>query len=213
MASIITYGIMSIAAWLLWLILTIILGRKFKVFKIIFTVIHIASILAALIFGYFLFQDINKFKTEFPGADKTMVIQDSDGRFLAGFSGKFTEREQPKLLAKEELTSLDINSVKSGNYLFVIKMESLASGNIEFNERVYTQKQAFDLLRSEAPQEIKSTLAVILFSKASENDPLFLFEQIKQGNIRIYPETKIFKLINLVPQSVIEGLASRAQLG
>ena len=58
--------------------------------------------------------------------------------------------------------------------------------------------------------EIKSLFAAFLFiDKLQEEGSLFLIEQIKNGNIIIYPETITFRVMNLIPLTLFDKVAEK----
>ena len=58
-------------------------------------------------------------------------------------------------------------------------------------------------------QELRTMMFMLLLGAAAEEQgPIFLINEYKAGNIDIYPETILFKFIGMVPESIIENIAS-----
>lgn len=107
-------------------------------------------------------------------------------------------------LSKSEI--LDI--IESDN-----SAEKFVSIVISNGEMASAEKQAFkdELVREiGSGNELKGAMFGILFQNAVEKDPLFLFKNLNNGNVIIYPETVIFKLLKIAPLSLMEGIMQKA---
>jgi len=70
-------------------------------------------------------------------------------------------------------------------------------------EEKQNMKQEFGL----TDQEFKGMLFASIFKKAvDEEGPIFIFKQYKEGNVVVYKETAVFKMINLIPTSFIKNI-------
>ena len=66
------------------------------------------------------------------------------------------------------------------------------------------KNQMFSELNIQEDTEYKGILFFMLFGSAIEQQgPFFIFEQYKTGNIIIYQETIMFKLIKFIPSSLV----------
>lgn len=62
--------------------------------------------------------------------------------------------------------------------------------------------------------EFKGTLFAATFASAMEEQgPLFIFDQYKEGNIIIHPETAMFKFLKIIPSSILKNVITTAQRG
>jgi hypothetical protein len=60
-------------------------------------------------------------------------------------------------------------------------------------------------------QKLKASVVFILFFEEIQNDPLFLFNRYKNGDLMIYPRTATFKFINAIPISMLKNAFSLAK--
>ncbi|MBR9691918.1 hypothetical protein GOV06_03965 [Candidatus Woesearchaeota archaeon] len=68
------------------------------------------------------------------------------------------------------------------------------------------KKQMMEQMNINEDAELKGALFGAAFAAAMEDNPLFLFEQYKEGNIIIYPETAMFKFLRKVPLSLLKNM-------
>lgn len=71
-----------------------------------------------------------------------------------------------------------------------------------------------DSLGIENDIEFKALLFAALFAKSmEEKGPLFIFTQLKQGNIIVYPKSTIFRLVKEAPSSLLDKLMTKVTPG
>jgi len=94
-------------------------------------------------------------------------------------------------LSKEEIFSLLESSTTVNDYL---EMKGIS---------IDQRGSLLDSLELKDSAQFKGLLFSLLFGTAvKDNGPLFIFSQYKSGNIEIYPETMLFKILNIVPSSL-----------
>ena len=57
--------------------------------------------------------------------------------------------------------------------------------------------------------QTKAMLFGILFSEATKEDTLFLYKQLNNNTIEVYPETMMFKAVKTVPVSFVDSIMAR----
>lgn len=151
-------------------------------------------------------------------------------RFSTGEPVVYTKEEID--LFSVDLAADNYESVRDDSYkLLLFSMESIENietEEIQFNSEVIDKDTAVAVLRSESPartyiemkqgvilddnlevsyeddQELKSMLFMTIFSNYIMQDQLYFFTQYKEGNVFIYPETALFKMIQFVPLALID---------
>lgn len=103
-------------------------------------------------------------------------------------------------LSRQEILTLLSSETPLDNFI----LAQIGEAAPEQQREIYKQK-----LKQEAGIEtdaqFKGVLFMLLFGTAMEKQgPLFLFNQYKQGNIIIYPETTLFKLLKIIPSPLLE---------
>jgi hypothetical protein len=82
-------------------------------------------------------------------------------------------------------------------------------GNATESQKDLAKQQMLSEISIKDDIEFKGTLFQALFGSAIDKEgPLFIFEQYKQGNITIYPETMMFKVLKRMPLFLMGKLVS-----
>ena len=80
--------------------------------------------------------------------------------------------------------------------------------NLKFSDR-YT-KQDFDKQINVENIELKSAFGLLLFMQEyKKNGVFFIVKEFKKGNIIVYPETAVFKLIKILPNGFINDVLNK----
>jgi len=83
--------------------------------------------------------------------------------------------------------------------------------DIPFDQKSLVKEQFLTGIKIKDDTEFKAMLFALLVSSAmEEKGPLLIFEEYKENNIQIYPETTLFKFIKKVPQSLLEKVVKLA---
>jgi hypothetical protein len=160
------------------------------------------------------------------------IIAGASGFFLKDKEPSFAGKDELELY-RQKFSENNLEAIKGDNYkLFIIKSGVFDSiGQVKTDDETISKQKIFELLESETPvndylkykgisidqrdylldqlkikdsAQFKGLLLALLF-KASieENSSVFIFSQYKQGNIVIYPESALFKLLKLAPSSAL----------
>ena len=69
--------------------------------------------------------------------------------------------------------------------------------------------QLMQTMKIKSDEEFKGFLFAMLFSAALEQKgSIFILDQYKEGNIKVYPETIVFRTLKVIPSSIIEKAVS-----
>jgi len=200
---------------ILTLIVGIILIIKFgkSIVKIVAFAILLLVILTGigLYFGYTDYMDIQK---NFNTQPKLFLLQEKD-RALAGLRiVSFEDPETIETLTVEDLEIMsthlanrDYEAILGHNYkAFIFKLQPLIKEqSINFQGQTLEQENIREILYSETtPTDMKTRIFAGLFSKKMEEEgQLYLIKGVKSKDIRVYPETPLFKIAKYTPNSLL----------
>jgi hypothetical protein len=149
----------SIIGIIIFLVAVVIILKFVKsVLKTLFIVSTLIGVVI-FIFMIFFYQDVSDFKTNFPIADKLILLREDD-TLLAGFKGAFTEGEQPDYIKdmsqyQDYYDKGDLDSILEDNFkLFIIDInvfERIDSAYL--GEEEIKRDFAVSLIRSDTPFE------------------------------------------------------------
>ena len=207
------------------------------------------SFIVSLLFGYFVYKDINDLRANWPDSDKLVLL--ANDKIYAGMITTFSDTEEaPTFIENLEdyqtaYENEDYDTIKGSNYkLFILKVGMFEKTDESFDLGGFTvtKKDAIEAIESDSPVEavidslvllgelpeeqkellraqlnnegggdlaLKGVLFGLLLQDAMSGDALFLIKEIQNGNIVVYPEGTIFKLVRLAPISLIESLAKK----
>jgi len=200
-----------IIIFLIVLVSASMLLKKFFKYYLIF---NLVIIIALLISGFFVYRDARDFRENF-GISSNLVLLEEDNKVLTGF----VLQKEPEILKEEEISQYsvyladgDYEGLLGSNYkLMVVKLETVSKieeNMFRIDEQEFTKDELLGHLRSGDNPEYKAAIFSYLFSEylaSSAN----LLKEYKKGNIFIYPETIIFKILKLMPISLIEAALQR----
>jgi len=201
------------------------------------TVLHSLSLVLMLLFalsgiiGFIVVKDAIDFRKNLAVQDNIIVLADGN-EALAGY----ILGDPPSLLTGEQAG--DAEAVVAGRrtegdyykaFVIDIKiLDEIPGGEVIISDDFeIPAEDAKEALRSDDPQavlklpssqvlsaasgeELKVVLFSLIFSNHLAQDPLFLFEQYKEGNVRVEPETSLFKFMKYAPIGLIKAVAGSA---
>lgn len=210
-------------------ILSILFMRRYP--KVFFAVTLGITVIGVILFAI-VFMDVVDLQKHFQNSTK-IVFLEQDGRLLAGIEMS----EDPVAISNSSLKIYnDLYQQKSyeamlgKNYklmIFSIKaIEDLQQTTFYVQDIEVSKENILKAVQSDDPvqyisngitisedsQYIKSLLLGVVLSNGvlDQNNPLYFFEQYKQGNIFIYPETAVFKAMKIIPLSSIRTVVEKA---
>ena len=84
---------------------------------------------------------------------------------------------------------------------------------MDIDGRIISRDDTMSILRSD--EEVSESEKAALFSSIlvtniiTSNNPLFFFSEFKKGNIKIYPETALFRIAKVIPLSMIQDVGMK----
>ena len=205
----------------------------FKITKKIIKAITISIIIIVvlvIIISSVLITDYNILKDNIHTKPSLVMIKEKDALLSAAlfqFEGNNQLQELAShefLIIKQDFENNDYDTLTS-NYFKLLIMDINTLINSEkpvtsFEGREFAKEQVISAIRSEDPAGLlsldyqeKNTLKILLFtsffSKTSEFDIDIVLDNYKSGNISIYKETIIFKLIRILPSFLLEILIKK----
>lgn len=225
---------MAYLTWIFIFIVLIILFIIFKTvlkafFKLFFFTFLILFLVTAVL-GFLVYRDAMSFKDNFTVSDNLLLLEDN-GKILTGFV--LHPGGEPSILTDQQLRDFTTNygngqyqNMLGSNYkMFIIKLSAFKTeGAVEYDGQQLERKRLIDSLRSDnpaatflqgmpgAPQAnaadsatLKVSFFVILYTNDLGTDPLNIIFAYKAGNIIVYPETIMFKIIKYLPLDMISS--------
>ncbi len=211
---------------ILFIIFKTVLKAFFKLFFYTFLILFLVS----GVFVYLVYRDATDFKDKFTISDNLLLLEDK-GKILTGFV--LHPGGEPSILTDQQLRDFTTyynnnqyqNMIESNYKMFIIKMSAFNSeGTLEYDGQQLERKKLIDSLRSDDPAgtflqgvpgparnnmadaaTLKASFFVILYTNDLGTDPLNIIFRYKEGNIIVYPETIIFKIIKYMPLDIISS--------
>ena len=104
-------------------------------------------------------------------------------------------------LSKQEIDKLIASETPIDDYI-KLQMPDVSSSQLPL-----ARQQVLSQLEIEGDSEFKAALFGSLFSISIEQEgPLFLFDQFKQENVMVHPETMMFKLMKKIPNFILNSV-------
>ncbi|HII16691.1 TPA: hypothetical protein HA361_02135 [Candidatus Woesearchaeota archaeon] len=213
-----------LAPFIVWLAVIIIAGLIFlklgmKAAKAILSLIGVAMVAGLLIGGvyaYLLYKDVMDYKENFPDEQKLLVLED-DGEVLTAIALHDVEDDETvETLARSEIEEEKIGSWKT----FTIEKEYFGDiGAIEVDgkgiraddiiEAIDTGDiSTVDITLPEGENQA-SLLFMLLIAAKARDDPLFLFNGVRQGYITVEPQSLLFTTIGIIPKGITDSLINQ----
>ncbi len=201
------------ATFLLVLIFAVIL-LLFFIFKKLFKWFFIVSIIFFVVFSilaFMVYRDAMNLK-QLPRQDLLLLMEKDGAISLAGDVNMESQLAKPRTAEETEAIS---NHYKAQAYAELLGSSSRAFiFKQEYIETILAKsedKQLLGAIQDESqPQDIRFQAFITgvaqSFASASSRDTASFFEAHKQGDIMIYPETIVFKLVKIIPADKIIGL-------
>ena len=175
---------------------------------------------AAIIFGIiiainavFVYKDVMDLRQNFAHSTKKVILMD-DGKALTGL----LLNGETEVIGESELNKISL-SIENKGYksalgssykliIFDIKAISNLNEEISIGQTDIRKDEAIFTLRSGSESEKADLFEAILENNILTSDnPVFFFSQIKEGNIKVYQETALFKAAKVLPLGTVKSIA------
>lgn len=203
--------------WIIWLIIFFII--IFLILKIVKTIMKALAIITSLtiiiliIVSVIVIADISEFKNNFRYSSKMILLEDKDrmimGVTLNGGANPIPDADLESY--SDKISQRSYEEVIGRNYKLIIMnmktVEEMDFKEITINQTVVKKSEVPTILRSNAPIKLDVFNNIV---RMISDDQLFIFQQYKKGNLMVYPETPVFKLIKAIPSTFIKSLVQRS---
>lgn len=193
----------------------------FKVVKGVVQALLLTSavaVVALAVAGGFVVMDALDLKNNFAAGGKLMLFSTDNGtRITSGLLVNGNESMQPLSGAEieqfnAELARRDYAAMKGNNFKLILLREEplLASMPEELNLEGGTVSREMMMLqlRAAAPEQ-RAQLLSVLFAMQLGKNPLSIISGYREGEIMIYPETAVFKVARILPESLFRKVSEK----
>ena len=110
-----------------------------------------------------------------------------------------------------ELTRADLDKLLASETPIDDYIE-MQIGIVPASQKAQAREQLLNQIGIESDVEFKGAIFGTLFTTAGEErGPLFIFEEYKEGNIIVYPETALFKFMKRMPISFVKNVIQKKE--
>ena len=230
----------SIITIIIFIVAAIIIFKIVKTVLKTILIVLILGLLLTAIFGFFTYQDTVELKDNLETESKLMLLQDNE-KIAAGFIAAEFEEEAEFLTISQiaeyqnNFKKEDYKKMLGNNYkVFIIELNAFDFDDeeLDFIGKKVSKNILYSVLKSNDPItlyksktnadpalygisdpiEFKSQVFAVLFNEAiDKRGTFFIFNEYKKKNIIVYPETSVFKFINLIPTSFISNMFEKTK--
>lgn len=204
-------AILAAAAFVI-VFLIIFLRHLFEGLMRLFILLAIIALLVIGAYAFFVYKDIHDLRQNFADSIKTVILLDDEkalaGLKLNGESIIIDGEDLSKI--SSDIRNKDYKSALGRSYkLIVIDIEIIKNlgEEIDLGKGTIGREQAINVLQSGYEKEKAALFEAILANNVLVPDnPLFFFSQLKDGNLRVYQETALFKAAKIIPLDAIVSM-------
>jgi energy-coupling factor transporter transmembrane protein EcfT len=179
------------------------------IFKKLFKLLFYAGLIIALIIAanwYFIYQDFNDLRENFGSSSKKVLLIDDNevlvGLILAGDVVDAISQDNLNEISSE-LRKENYDAVLGEHYrLMIFDSEIIDNlkGEVEVSGKTMQRNEIIEVLKLGSNQEKASLFSDLLADHIlGIRNPILFFSEFKDGNIKIYPETALFKSAKVIP--------------
>ncbi len=189
-------------------------------------------IAAAFIFGRVVINDVSQYAQTIQNNPQYVLLTDNGNTFFATRIDSLDQIQQTNgeegyhILSNKEILDLqkELSPDLENKAVFVINKDTFRNvKTIEISSFTFSREEAFgvlteidesrfELLGISLDQAKISVFAALMQSLLEQNDISFLIEEVKKGNIQVYPKNKyIEEFLKVVPTSMLSGFIPPVQ--
>lgn len=185
-----------------------------KFFKVIIYV-GVAIILVIAGTTFMIYQDAKDLKKNFNPSEKKIILVENNevltGLLLGADITPISDSETTEF--SSYLGNKDYDKILGDSYkllIFDIKILDSLGDEIQVGDETVPKEEVIDMLRSEGNNGKAELFGIIVANEIlSSQNPLLLFSGLKDGTVKVYEETALFKAVKLVPFGIIKNTASK----
>jgi len=154
-------------------------------------------------------EQINSYQYDYEQKNLNKILGENYKLFIMNksafdFVNEVSAGEKP--LAKQEIFDLLDSSMPINDYL--------SKQGIPDSQKSKARQDLLAQMNIKDDTEFKGILFGLLYATAmSKEGPLFMFDQVRNENMIVYPETAMFKLLKQIPSSFIQNIATKIKKG
>lgn len=227
--ALLTTILISIAIFIAWNLILLVIKKKFPKFAVAMQIISIVFIVIAGVFIVLLYLDARDFMANYQAGDKTFILEKDlivKSAIILKNNTPVILYQSDIDRYTESLKQKDYASLRGDSYkLLILKMsslENLPDFNVKYGPLSFDKAQSIRILTDDSYAEslkqgqqtdqmynfnsiyeLRALILSEILSKSyfSQDGQTLTVMEFKKGNIVIYPETLIFKVLKLVPAS------------
>jgi hypothetical protein len=199
-----------------------------KVIGVVIT-LSIFTTIVLLVFTFFVYKDIVDFKANLRTGNSILLIEDNialSGFTVIGEEGQVLSKEQ-LAIASSHYGKGELKQLKGSTYkLFVLSpgfIEAMESPSFTLEDDPLTKEQTLAIMRSsdavktaagfgissdETSEDVKAELLTQVFEEGIQN-PIFMISRVKDGSMKVHPESALFKGMKYIPLTFIKSAVSK----
>tara|TARA_Y100000310_G_C20537940_1_gene741810 strand:+ start:90 stop:656 length:567 start_codon:yes stop_codon:yes gene_type:complete len=180
-----------------------------------FFILNLILVIALSIFTYFIYKDAMALKGNLAQSSNIVLLEENNKALTGIILRELSQVVSQKNLEQYSvyLANDDYSKILGSYYKFIlVDMEAVLNidqDSFTIQEQEFTKDELLVLLRSGENLEYRAAAFSYVFSKYlfSQNN---LLKEYKKGNIFIYPETIMFKVIKIIPVSLFDKALQKA---
>lgn len=185
--------LLSTIIFIVLFVILIIIGIKIlkSVIKAVLSVV-LLLLVVSVIFGFFVVQDANNFKTTF-AQEKSLYVLSENDEIYTGFSALAFDFDTFKDESIQNIQEMMNNDSYSGKIILVSPQA------LNFNLSENSNSSLQDMLSNDDESLRAAAFKFALFNTISDEGPLFLLHHVRDGSIQILPRSLVIKTITFSP--------------
>jgi energy-coupling factor transporter transmembrane protein EcfT len=198
LSTIIFIAVIIIVAFILFKILK-------SIIKAVITVLLLVFVFG-FIFGFFVIQDANNFNKTFKNEYSTYILVDEEILYT-GFEAKGFDFDTYEEKSLTELQQIRADEEYLGKIIFV------STDALDFSLPEMADIELSDLLDSEDESVRSLAFKYALFTTITDEGPLFLLHHLRDGTIKIEPNSLIVRTVTFTPKPLFAKAKAKISAG
>ena len=206
---------------LLFLISKRVIESKFLALLFSSFVWFVLTVLIIVGIAYIFVNDVKNIQKDLQEKPKIIAFQE-ETKITFAVKTNLMSLEQPSreeglqsieiLSEEQEEVLLENAKTEKENIIFIVKKEVFEGIELNYLGKKITEEEAFALLESQVKKETKLFVLMLLFkSYLEQKHPLILLQEFRQHNIEIYPSYITLKVIQTLPEEMIDLAVREAE--
>lgn len=186
------------------IIILIIIYRITKKIILTLSLFFLITTILLVIFGFAAYSDFKNFKQGMESGEKIILLVDDE--VITGVTlttgSEYQSFDEEKLKEYSNYyQNKEYNKILEDKFIIFLVKYPVLENNLEDKDlKNITKAEVSSSLKSDNSQELKANLFIMSFSAILQSKtPILLIQEHKKGNIEIYPDYLVIKIIRKVP--------------